>query len=73
MFYKVLTPIGSVIVRSTCNNINLKGGFCECYRKYEHHKNMSLSQFMDYQRCKNRNKTISNEKQNNNTIIKQTE
>lgn len=48
LFYKIASPIGKVIVKSCQPHT------CHCYKRFEHLKHMSVGQFMDYQRCKER-------------------
>ncbi len=66
LFYKVITPIGSVVVRSTCRN-PYAPGICHCYKKYETHKTMSMCQWTEYQLC--RNKQSKNKKNEPQTLI----
>ena len=51
MFYKVMTPIGQIIVRSTCRNPKSLG-LCHCYKYFEPYKKISMEQLMHYQKCK---------------------
>ena len=51
MFYKVMTPVGHIIVRSICKNPNSLG-LCQCYKYFEPYKKISLEQMMHYQKCK---------------------
>ena len=51
MFYKVMTPIGKIIVHSTCKNPKALG-LCHCYKDFEPYKRISMDQLMHYQKCK---------------------
>lgn len=51
LFYKVISPIGPIVVRSTCRNPY--AGLCHCYKKYEVYKTMSMCQWTEYQKCRN--------------------